>query len=517
MKATKIQSWCRGSSVSFPLQSEYTSFAGWMTSAGSPVTGDYQRLYNNLIYALKNTLGRDGVNSYWDSLDFLRIQATYSKAAALQNIIKNSHNGTITNDYGGSFTVNEGLKGNGSNFSVSTGFNPSTATKYSQNSGCVGVLLLDDLVAGNDSHEFCALKTGGSDGVFLRAKRSSANSYDVDGGNNCSVSGITTWPTVLSSRGWFHMERTDTSRLRIYVNGNRWMNIAAASTTPANLTMTEFAANVNGTISSWSDKTHAVIYAGNGNIESNILMQIVNQYFIYPLNNARSAMKKRFFLGGDSMVGDETNANTGLSVISQLGRRTLSNLGTNWMGHVNGDADREVDLSFSVPSLSTILTSDFIGTVAGSQQTFRNTALTKDIVALFIGTNDLAFHSTTTGTALKAALLAAINSIKADGRKVITIGAIARNGAFFNSQTAGNFALANASYRALMLAEYNIATGITNVWANSDGNLFCDAYGDSRFADETNTTYFNADKIHLNNTGFNALADDLLTPAINYL
>lgn len=504
-------------SVSFPTQSEYTAFAARMTALSDPITGDYQRLYNNLIYALKNTLGRDGVNSYWDSLDFLRVQATYSKAAALQNIIKNSHNGTITGDYGGSFTVNEGLKGDGTGFSVSTGFNPSTATKFSQNSGCVGVLILDDLAAGNDSHEFCALKTGGADGVFLRAKRSSANSYDTDGNCSGSVSGITTFPTVLSARGWFQIERTSSTNVRTYVNGNRWMNITNTSAAPPNLTMTEFAANVNGTISSWSDKAHAVLYAGNGNIESNILMQIVNQYFIYPLNNARSSMKKRFFQVGDSMTGDETNANTALSVISELGRRTLSNLGTTWMGHVNGDANREVDLSFSVPSLSSILTTDVLGFVAGAQQTFRNTALTKDIVVLFIGTNDLAFHSTTTGTALKAALLTTINSIKADGRKVITIGAAARNGAFFNSQTAANFALANASYRALMLAEYNVATGITNVWANSDGNLFVDIYGDSRFTDETNTTYFNADKIHLTNTGYNALSDDLLTPAINYL
>jgi lysophospholipase L1-like esterase len=498
-------------------QSEYTSFETRMSGLSSSIPAAYVPLYNNLVYTLKFTLGRDGVTSYWNSLDFLRIQSTYSKTAALQNIIQNAYNGTIVNDYGGSFTTDEGLKGNGTNFSVSSTFNLSTAGKFSQNSGCVGVYVLDNVSAGNDSHEFCALKTGGTDGTFIRAMRSSANSFDSDGNANGSITGITTFPTVLSTRAWFHIERTTSANMRLYVNGSRWLNTASTSTSLPNLTLTEFAANVNSTISAWSDKTHAVIYAGNGNIEPNILIEIINSTFIYPLNNARSGIHKRLFFVGDSMVGDETNANTGLSNISEIGRRTLSQLGTDWMAHVNGDANREIDQSYLVPSISSILTTDILGYVAGAQSRFRNLALTKDIVAIFAGTNDLAFHATTTATTLKAAHLSVVNSIKADGRKVITIGAVARNGAYFNSQTTGNFAIANADWQSKMLAEYNIATGITRVWANSDGNLFIDLLGDSRFQNPANTTYFQGDQIHVNTTGSDIIADEYLAPACNYI
>lgn len=497
------------------------AFFDYMDGLGDPVPEAYKWKYNSTILALKGTPGRDNTVSYWDSLDYLRIQCTYSKTAALADC-KGLRQAVITNDHGASFTADVGLKGDGTAFRVATNFNPSTATNFQQDSAGFGLLVLDD-TTGNDNQELCALISTGSNGLFIRPKRSSANSYDSDATINSTYGGV--FPTVLSSRSWYGISRVISTEYIQYMNGFRVSDEKVfTSVARINLDVIEFASVLApATYANWSDKRHAILWFGSGNIEPNIIKEILNEYFIFPVNNSNSAIKNRVFFVGDSMTGDETNTNTALSLISHYPRRTLSNLGTNWLGAVNGNANREIIGTHLVSSLDQIYQKYILGPITGppNQQRFKDNSLTKDIIVLFIGTNDLGFHAVTTGTTAHNALKVITQAMKTAGFSVIVCGVIDRNGGFANGQTAGNFDLARASYNSLLAADFNVATAVTNVYSPAGGityaDLYIDLYADAKFQNAADTTYFQADAIHLNTTGFNTMADDYVTDAIQLL
>lgn len=472
---------------------------------------EYSRV-NKLVYLLKNTLGRDATTSYWNSLDALRLPGE-TKTQALENLISSSYTGVITNDYGGSYTANVGLKGNGTNFHVNTGVNFSTTVKATQDNSSIGILVLDDK-AGNDNQDLCALKAGGADGCFLWVKRASATSYDIGGALNGTYTGITNNArTILSSRAWYHIERNSGS-YRFYINGYRFnaISVGSGSTAPGNIDVVEFASSVTGTIANWSSLTHALFYAGNANIEQNILIQIINESYLLPLANSSSSIYNRIAFFGDSMTGDETNSNTALSDISEYPRRTITNLGSNWSAHQNGDANREVSGAALVPSLASIMDIEVLGGTSG-QQTFENTSFTKDVTVFFIGTNDLAFNAVSTGTALKSALDTEMNKVLAQGKRVLIATVAARDGGFLSGQTKANFDAARASYRTLLLADFTEVTGVANCWKKPGEDFYLmDINADARFNDETNATYFETDKIHFKLALFDIFADEYITP-----
>ncbi len=161
-----------------------------------------------------------------------------------------------------------------------------------------------------------------------------------------------------------------------------------------------------------------------------------------------------------------------------------------------------------------------LGPVTGppNQLTFANTSFAKDVAVLFIGTNDLAFNPVSTGTALKSGIETECAKLKAQGKRVIICGVIDRNGGFIGGQTQGNFDLARASYNTLMKADFTVASGITNVYSAGVGityaDYFIDLFADSKFANAADTTYFQADVIHLNSTGYDAMANTYIAPTV---
>lgn len=474
--------------------------------------------FDALLVDLNATIGRDNVVTLKNSIDALWMQPI-SKTSALQNLIQDLYNGVITNDYEGSFVSGEGLKGNGTNFSVNRNFNPSTpAHKYTQNSACAGFFCLDDVA--ENSQDLGGLSSG-SNGTYLKVRDVSGSNYGALGAINGPVA-TTTYPTNPSARCWIHIERTSSASIRIYINGFRVFDLSANNSTAlANVAFVEFAATVAGSLSLFSSKTHAVCYVGNGNVEQNTLMKVINRSFLYPLGNPRSAIHNRVLFLGDSMTGDETVANKALSVNSRIAIRTLANMGSDWLGAVNGDANREIVASTTVPGLlsgsPTVLQIQVIGTVAGAQQTFRNDALTKDVISSFIGTNDNAFHLVTDSAAMYAGVVSMGNTIKGAGFKHIFTGMVARDGGYQNSQTTVNWNLANADFRTRMALIFNVPTAVPNVYAPnvaSFADLWIDIYADAAFQNASDTTYFQADKVHLNQTGFDRYSDVYLSPAL---
>jgi hypothetical protein len=503
-------------SVSY--SSDATTFFTRLAALGDVPSNAYKALFDALYIDINATLGRDNINVIKNGFAALWMQPI-SKISALQNMIADLFNGVISNDYAGSFVQGEGLKGNGSNFSVNRGFNPASpgSAKFLQNSACAGFLCLDDVA--ENSHDLGGLSSG-SNGSYLKVRDISGSNFGALGSINGPVA-TTTYPTNPSARCWVHIERTSSASLRIYINGFRVFDLSNVSTSLANVTFVEFAATVAGTLSLFSSKTHAVCYIGNGNIEQNTIMKVINRSFLYPLGNSRSAIKNRVLFLGDSMTGDETVANKALSVNSRIAIRTLANMGSDWLGAVNGDANREIVASTTVPGLlsgsPTILQIQVIGTVAGAQQTFRNDALTKDVISSFIGTNDNAFHAVTDSAAMYAGVVSMGNTIKGAGFKHIFTGMVARDGGYQNSQTTVNWNLANADFRTRMALIFNVPTAVPNVYApnvDSFADLWIDIYADAAFQNASDTTYFQADKVHLNQTGFDRYSDVYLSPAL---
>lgn len=498
---------------------EANAYFSRLSALGTPIPNIRKPLYD-ATYADLNTLGRDGLVSIKDSLLGLYIQPV-SKNAALQNLLVDLYNGTPVSDYAGSFVQDEGLKGNGS-FAVNRNFNPSVngGAKFSQNSACFGLLCLDDTP--ENTHDWGGLLTG-STGSYIKVRDVSGSSYGTIGEIN-GVVASTLFPTNASARCWLHIERTSSASFRININGFRILSVSAVSATLANIQFYEFAANVAGTLSAFSTKTHAVAYIGNGNVEQNTLMKILNRSFLFPYGNPRTAIRNRVLFFGDSMTGDETVATKALSVNSRYAIRTQANLGSDWLCSVNGNANRELLTSNTVPSTPGVLVGspdllqlEVIGTVAGAQQAFRNNSFTKDVICWFGCTNDAAFHAITDAAAIYAGLVTMGNRLKAEGFKFIITGMPARNGGYLNSQNTAGFNAVNADYRSRMQAVFNVPTAVPHVYAPSapaHADLWIDIYEDTEYQNTLNTNAFQADEIHLNQTGLDRYSDNMLAPAL---
>lgn len=506
MNIKKIAWWMSG----IPTQSEATTFFTNRAGEGDPVPDAYKAKYNAVVYYLKNTMGIDGVTSYWDSLDRLVIQGTYSKNASLKNLISNSYNGTITNDHASSFTADVGDTGNGTNFRVNWNYNPGDGGTYKfvDNSASIGCFILTD--ANGTAMEFGALNAGGAAGTYIRARREVAQEYDIQGSVNATVGTFPESITIPLSIGCFEVRKTGAGVNTFYINGFKQFERTGLTDGVQNFEFFEFCANINGSASQFSNKTHSFTWAGSGNIDSKVLWGILYRNWFKPINNATSSVGKFVLFQGDSFIGDP-GANASISVYSEIARKTLQNLGSRWCGIQNGVASRQIEgTEFGI--------SPAINDALGTEVTpYINPYLDKNIAVLCAGTNDLASRSTITGAIVKSRIDTYRAALLSVGAKVVIIGVVDRDASFLNSQTAGGFNTARAALRTLMLAEFTISYG-SNLWGHPNGNeIYYDSISDSKFADASDATYFNVDTIHLNVTGYQALADSGVTPAIQLL
>lgn len=498
------------------------AFFNHMQGLGDPVPANYKRFYSNFIKYLKSTKGRDLTTSLWDSLDYIRIEATYSKTAALVDL-KRLVNATITNDYAGSFTVNVGLKGNGTNFRVNTGFNPNLSTIFLQNYAEAGCLVLSQKT-GDTMQEFGIFANIGDPAVYLNTRVSLANKYDTNIGINGTYEGSTpgdTSPTCIKPIGYFSVQRVSSTITILYQNGKRVSNV--------NITPYNSAARLNGNIPEFcaltlpstysvhTDATHGAIWFGNANIEPNLIVKAFQSRW-FPFIGYQFSNNVTFF--GDSMIGDINQVRTANSLISHYPRKVLTDLGSNWVGQQQGDSDREIYAdnanAFSLYTYYSMLLDGYI--VPGSpynQLSFRNDAFTKDVLVFWIGTNDISYHLYSNGE-VKGYLDAKLNLLKAQGYKIIVCGIIDRKAIFSGGQNQAGFDSLRADFNNGYLSDFPNSVG-TNIYSGgSQADLFVNLYGDVNLQDANNTTYFNADKIHLTTTGFDLVASYVYN-AINLL
>ncbi len=480
---------------SYLVNSSSQDFFDRMSVLADPVPDAYKKYYNDLIVALKNTNGIDGTTSYFNSLDLLRINATYSKAAALQNIISTSHNGTIFNDYGGSFTANEGLKGNGTNFRVMTGFNPfdGGTYKYTVNNACYGFFSLTDQQS-TLVMDLCAIDASAF-GSFLRVGGTGNRTFEGILNTNFIATASVMQPATI---GLFSMRKAATTvttknhmGVLSYPNSTQTGQLDKST----NLEFSEFCQNTAGAFTNFSLKVHTFIFAGSSNIDANVLYGIIYQKFLKPIGNIRAACGKRALFVGDSMTGDFS----GLSANTEHTRTTLLNLGPGWIATQIGQSGRGVSsTAYVTPSIN--------GNATIDTDPYRNTYLDKDIIVMWAGTNDLAGSSGASAATTSGNIDTYLTDRNAAGFKVFEIGVMDRRGTFMGGQNTAGFATVRAAMRTLRLAHYTIATSVPNVWGDSSGNFYLDIYADPIFQDATNTIYWNVDQVHLNTVGFKYLA-----------
>jgi lysophospholipase L1-like esterase len=485
--------------VVIPTQAEATDYYDRLVAKGVTMSAPDFVIVNELVYYLKNTMGTDGVTSLWASLDAFRIPGR-TEIEMRENLIKNSHHATITNNYGGSYTALVGYKGNGTNFSVNTGVNLSTTSVASQNNACFGILILDDK-SGDNNQDGSGMNSGGTSGTLTHPKRNSAAGYDVNGVINGANSGAASGRTAISTRAWYHIQRSASTGSDIYVNGYFMSTNLGTSATPLNLNIIEFAASLNGTISSWSALTHGIFYVGSSNVNANKIIEITQKYYLHAHNNSTSSIHNRLICIGDSMTGDEDISFTGASVLSERARRCQDQLGLDWTTVQNGNSNRQIVLTTTgVPSLVALAPTEVM--------TGANTSFTKDVAELFIGTNDFGLSTSTSAATAKSNLDDVIADLRAEGKIVIITGIVARGGS-----PAVGFDTKRADFRTALMADYSVSTGITNVTSNAEATIFyIDTISDSRFADFNDTTYFQADDVHLTAVAYDILADEYIVP-----
>ena len=123
----------------------------------------------------------------------------------------------------------------------------------------------------------------------------------------------------------------------------------------------------------------------------------------------------------------------------------------------------------------------------------RDENLTRDIVVLFAGTNDIALG--TSAATVYANLTTIIDSLQAEGFEVFVCTLIDRNdlGSGFDTTRAALNTLINSNT------------------AGADGVI--DLFADSRLSDASNSTYFQADALHLKSAG-NAVIAELIEAAL---
>lgn len=123
-----------------------------------------------------------------------------------------------------------------------------------------------------------------------------------------------------------------------------------------------------------------------------------------------------------------------------------------------------------------------------------------NILVVWIGTNDMAVDGTD-GVPLEADLAAYCAARRNNGWKVIVLTAIDRQ----NAGLPGDFQTQRAAFNAAVVSN----------WA-AYADALVDVAADTRLDDATDTTYFAADKIHLNATGYGVVAD-LIWPEVDGL
>jgi len=432
----------------------------WFDRMGTQPSSQHKQWLSNMVRRIKS----DG---NWTKLDWLKIYALTDKADALLNALSASYTATEEGTVSGRFTTMVGFDGNGTDYNLNHNFNPGDGGtyKYLLDSAALGFYGLDNVA--ETKIEMSNLDSGGNGTDF--------GLYTAGFVTNIRQNALTsmTGYNDISSKGFKSINRTASAVQNLLGSGMPVKAGTATSTTVGNINLLEFCRIIGAAKSLRSTRQHAFAFAGGGDIDAFKLQRAILEEYILKIN---VVFKKRVIFHGNSLLNN-----------SGIGRRCLSTL-TDFCGE-------RIELL-----TSNRLTTDMTTEAPTKIDPYVWSSLTKDILIGWEGTNDLYYGASAT-TAYNN-LVTYYTARRAAGFKVIVTTLLPRS----NAGTPGSFEADRQT----------VNTNLRNNWA-SFGDALADVGADANMGDagdELDLTYYDADKVHPNQTGNDYLADNYFIPAI---
>lgn len=439
-----------------------------------------------LIASTIDTLISRGV---WDKLDFLFVWVSHNKTAALIDWKNPQHSATIINDYANSFTTDNGFKGNGSNFRINLNWKPSNGVNYTQDSCSLGVYLGQHVNEGKTELSSLNSNSGTETNVLITTFSSTCRAN-----NTTSRSAGSTY----TNRGLVSVKRVNGALYEIQRNGYDVYGLLAKPTDISeplsNQDLYEFCRNNSGAYSNYSNKRHYYSFAGAGSLDHDLLNKIMEENYLDKLN---LVPRKRINIFGNSFIARGIITKT---LITNLG--TYDNYEYYSMG-LNGKG---------TPFVQSYFQSNF----TDKQKTF----LAKDIFFLCELTNDFYTQKSNVTTTYNN-LVAWCQSVRtAYPNAIIVVPTMlprAENASMVNAKRQNDANLYDGTTLNGRIRNELVQNGYADYICDWASDPIMGIYSNGvAGVGEQNTTYYDADKLHPNNTtGFPYLTNNYVYPLIN--
>lgn len=436
-------------------------------------------LYNNAYVRMRATAN---VLSELDYLNLFILRSSIAEATrkgiAARDMIDTTRKGTYHNDYTGSLSSITGLVGNSTDFGFLTEFNPSTATKYTQNSATYGYLCLSDTAKANAWTISC-IDSGYTKYCQIVPEHTSEGYQIINEGN--SIGSFSYQVPKAQNHNWRDCVRTASNVAKDYENG---MLVAINTMTSGSLPNNKvgllgiYNGSWFGSAPGYTPSKIGAYYAGSGALDRAALQQIINEELLVPIG---AGFNKNIVAIGDSIFSSQLEG-----LYSAMYKKTIADLDDFW--------------TLTNLAASGRFATDMASDMATRVNPFFNVTFNKNVCWIAIGTNDLAAGAT--GSQLYGYINTIASGAKAAGMTVVISGIISRKG--LGGAQAG-FDTQRGNYNTLMLADFDTAhPTIANCWTPSSvtyADVYIDIYADGDFNDADDTGFFNVDKTHLNSTG----------------
>lgn len=437
-------------------------------SLGTPADDTRKSLVNNTIVALKSA-------SVWDSLDFLYVWTAHSQSASLVDW-KNPTTRVATISGTTTFLADNYLKGNGSTGKVNLGYNPGDGGTYNftQNSASMGVYVVDravenkrDLSALNGSTQGNELQSlSVSDSIY-----SYTNSASQRQGKNYLGTGLAAVKRTSSNTG--------NSSQGGYYNGSSYTDVSLAI---PNIPFYAFCKNLNGVFSLFTTRKFRYMFAGDGTIDFFEFNNIMEKEFLIPVITAPT---KRLTVLGNSFTANGTYLEQLLVSLNDY-----SGIDFNPQGYAG----------YTTPQLSPIANSYVFP--------YTKSTISNDVVIIWELTNDM---SATGGDQdlCYTHIVSLCQEVRTNmpNATIVVPTMMPRNARPTRQNDAD-------------LYDDNTLNGKIRNHLVQDGyaDYICDTGSDALMGQETQNTdltYYNADQLHPNATGYQRLVDNYIYPLIN--
>jgi hypothetical protein len=411
----------------------------------------------------------------WDSLDCIFKFDVHNKTAALVDWKNPQRLAVISGDYSGSFIAYKGFDGNGTNFKINTNYNPYNSSLYTLNNCMKGIYINSNETTNRVD---MSSESATNNGLNFFLQNNNTPKSILSSTNNASDALYT---PILQAYGWHVSTRANSSEYESLKNGVSITKLpkAKASTSIPNQNVYLFCRNVNGVFSAYSNKTISGVFFG---AKCNQL-EVINGLNIWG-RYAGSVPSKLLMIDGNS-----------LTKAAHWTDRMLRNYGSS--NYVNEVCQAKVG----------IRTNEMYYAFPNTLGKVKSDIYSKKILVVWELTNDFYLGGQNVDSAYTH-LVDYCNQAKAiHGEDLIILVGTCLPRDYMTP------ALRQELNTRIRNNYTTFATDLIDV--GGDSLVGVDSYGVNGVG-ERNTTYYGADKVHLNITGYNYVSDNYFYPKIDF-